>query len=211
MAWILRPHTRKQLAVRLLTVSMILFGLLSTLYALSDDTEENTNPNLVRNGSLENTRNTWVNANCNYMSLFAGSHVIPGWTVSAATINEIVWGKSPTCDGVSAARGTYFVDLTGFGGDSSNGAIQQTLSGLGPGDTYRYSMDSVISGIPPLVTIGTSTVNLVAGKPFVVGSTTWTPMSGLFVANVSNPLLTIQNQETGQDINFIDNIAVRLH
>ena len=187
-----------------------MLGLLTAVYGLSDDFEPNTNPNLVQNSSLENTRGTWKDTSCNYMSLLAGATTIPHWAVSATTVNEIVWAQTPTCDGITAARGTYFVDLTGFGGDSSNGTLQQTLANLVPGDTYMFSMDNVNDGLVPLVTIGTSVVPLTAGKPFLVGSTTWTPLFGLFVANVSNPLLSIENQQTGQQINFVDNIAVRL-
>src|SRR5215831_8264699 len=83
--------------------------------------------NVVLNGSFENLSSAFVNTNSNYMSLFAGSTVITDWTVSATTTNEIVLGKSPTADSRNAADGVYFVDLTGFGGDSPNGALQQTL------------------------------------------------------------------------------------
>ncbi len=84
----------------------------------------------VINGSLEDTNGTWVNTNANYMALTAGSTAIAGWTVAPGTVNEIVWGKTPTGDNPpqSAADGLFFVDLTGFGSDSPNGAIQQSLN-----------------------------------------------------------------------------------
>jgi len=66
------------------------------------------NPNLVHNGSFENPKNTWVNSNCNYMSLLAGATDIPHWTVTVDTINEIVWASALTCDGYSAAAGKPF-------------------------------------------------------------------------------------------------------
>lgn len=79
--------------------------------------------NLVRNGKFENHKNTWMDTNCNYMSLTADSTVIPGWTVTPGTTNEIVWAKSVTCDDHTAAAGMFFLDLTGFGADSPNGGV----------------------------------------------------------------------------------------
>ncbi len=76
------------------------------------------------------------------------------------------------------------------------------------GQTYSFSMDSVIDGSLPLVTVGAQTVTLSAGTPFTVGNTTWTPETGSFIATATNPLLTIANVQTGQQINFIDNISI---
>jgi hypothetical protein len=60
----------------------------------------------------------------------------------------------------------------------------------------------------PLVTVGSATVTLTAGTPFTVGSTVWTPETGTFTALSSNPLLTIMNQQAGEQIDFIDNVAI---
>ncbi len=158
------------------------------------------------NGSLEDLNATFVNTVANYMSLTAGSTAIADWTVSAGTVNEIVWAKSPTGDSHNAAAGTFFVDLTGFGGDSPNGAIEQSLIGLLVGQTYSFSMD--VEGTLPIVTAGGSGIALSLGAPFVVGSDSWTPVTGTFIAGASNELLKIANGNPSSNVVFIDNISV---
>lgn len=174
-----------------------------------DEMRPSAGTNLVRNGSFENPRNTWMDTTCNYMSLLASSKAIPGWTVTQTTTNEIVWAMTPTCDNHTAAKGTFFLDLTGFGGDSPNGGVQQTLHNLTVGGSYRFSVDVIVAGSLPLVTIDTVTVPLTAGTPFVKGGDTWTPERGTFMAPSADPVLTIQNQAAGQEIDFIDNVIVR--
>ncbi|HTS65002.1 MAG TPA: hypothetical protein VMH28_23425 [Candidatus Acidoferrales bacterium] len=164
--------------------------------------------NLVQNGSLEDLNGQWVNTNANYMSLLAGATAIANWTVSAGTTNEIVWAKSPTSDNHNAADGVFFVDLTGFGSDSPNGAIQQTLANLIIGQSYAFSMDVEFVGSVPMVTVGGTTIAMTAGTPFTVGIDTWTPETGSFIAASTNPLLKIANQQAGQSVDFIDNISV---
>jgi hypothetical protein len=163
---------------------------------------------LVANGSLEDLNNQFVNTAANYMALSAGATSIANWMVSAGTTGQIVGGKSPTSDGHNAAAGTFFVDLTGFGSNSPNGAIQQTLSGLVLGQSYSFSMDVEVVGSLPLVTVGNLTVSLSGGPPFPVGTDSWTPETGTFIANATSPVLKIMNQTPGQQITFIDNIAV---
>jgi hypothetical protein len=163
---------------------------------------------LVLNGSLEDLNGTFVNDMLNYMSLTAGSTTIAGWTVAPATVNEIVWGKTPTGDGYSASNGTFFGDLTGFGSDSPNGAIQQRLQNLIIGQQYAFSMDTYVVGALPIVTVGSQTLLLNTGTTFYVGSTPWTPVTASFTADETNPLLFIGNPVPGQQITFVDNIAV---
>jgi Protein of unknown function (DUF642) len=165
------------------------------------------NPNLVRNGSFENKKNTWQDTNCNYMALDAGATTIPGWTVTPATINQIVWAMTPTCDNHTAAAGTFFLDLTGFGADSPNGGVQQTLKNLTVGHEYKFSVDVITDGQPPLVTIDGATITLTAGKSFQRGSDTWTVETGTFMAQSEKSVLAIQNQAS--QIGFVDNVIVK--
>ena len=79
--------------------------------------------NIVKNGSLENPKGKFTNTRCNYMSVRAGSRAIDKWTVPRATTGELAWGRR-TCDGYRAATGKFFLDLTGFGADSTNGAVR---------------------------------------------------------------------------------------
>ena len=176
-------------------------------YAQDDAPPVITNPNLVHNGSFENPKKTWMDTNCNYMSLLAGATTIPSWTVSSSTVNEIVWAMTPTCDGHTAAAGTFFIDLTGFGGDSPNGAVQQTLKNLVIGHVYNFTMDMITDSAPPTVTVGGSIITLTPGKAIKRGSDLWIPEKGTFTAETTNPTLMIQNG--GIEIGFIDNVAVK--
>ena len=164
-------------------------------------------PNVVQNPGFENPTNTWQNTSCNYMALRAGSTTIPGWTVSSTTIAEIVWGKTLTCDDHTAAGGTFFVDLTGFGADSPNGAVQQTLKNLTVGHQYGLSLDVVTDNLPPIVSIAGTAVALTKGTTFKRGTDFWTIYTGSFLAPSVNPVLKIQNH--GTDVGFVDTVIIK--
>ena len=181
-----------------LLVVFVLFGVVAPARATE----------FVLNGSLEDLNSDWVNTAGNYMALGAGSSAIADWTVSPGTINQIVWAKSLTADGHNAANGTFFVDLTGFGAASPNGAIQQLLTGLVPGQSYSYSMDVEIVGLPPEVTVGGAGVALTPGGLVVVVGDVWTQETGSFIAGSPDELLMIANPLAGEEVEFIDNISV---
>jgi hypothetical protein len=163
-------------------------------------------PNVVQNGSFENTMNTWQNTSCNYMALMAGSTKIPNWTVTSTTINEIVWGKTVTCDGHTAAAGTFFLDLTGFGSVSPNGTVQQTLSNLTISHQYSLSLDAISDHNPPVVSINGTVVALTSSGTVKRGSDIWTIYKGSFFAPSTNPVLKIQNQ--GIQVGFVDKVSI---
>lgn len=125
------------------------------------------------------------------------------------TINEIVWGKTLTCDGHTAGAGTYFVDLTGFGSDSSNGAVQQTLNNLTVGHKYSLSLDVIDDHLPPLITVDGTALTLTKGTSFTKGSDVWTIYKGSFIAQSANPVLAIQNQ--GISVELVDNVVISAH
>ena len=164
--------------------------------------------NFVLNGSLEDENQLFVETSLNYMKLFAGGTQISNWTVAPATEGDVAWAKTPTGDGVgySAADGTFFIDLSGFGANSPNGGIQQALSGLVVGQTYSFSLASV--GTLPVVTIGSVAIALTSGASFVVDNTTWTPEFGTFVADSTDALLLIKNPNDFSGVTFVDNISV---
>ena len=137
--------------------------------------------NVVKNGSLENRKGKFTNTKCNYMSVPARSSAIDKWTVPRATTGELAWGRQ-TCDGYRAAKGKFFLDLTGFGADSTNGAIRQKLR-TEPGKHYRFSIDVCSCNDGSFAAkVGKEKLDLTAGKPFTVGTTSWTPMTGGFKA-----------------------------
>jgi len=197
----------KMMGARWMLVVLLVVNAAVASHAQDETPPVNTNPNLVRNGSFENPKNTWMDTTCNYMSLLAGAATIPGWTVTGSTVNEIVWAMTPTCDGHTAAAGTFFLDLTGFGSDSPNGAVQQMLKNLTVGQVYTFTMDIITDSAPPTVTVDGSIITLTAGKAFKRGTDLWTPEKGTFTAESANPLLLIQNG--GVQIGFLDNVAVK--
>ena len=202
---------------RILAIATLLLSVQSVIAQSADRVEAPadeatalvpaTNPNLVKNPSFENTKKTWQDTRCNYMSLTAGATTIPHWTVSSTTINEIVWAMTPTCDAHTAAAGTFFLDLTGFGGDSPNGAVQQTLQNLTVGHTYNFSIDMITDNLPPLVTIGGITITLTPSRTIKKGNDVWTVEIGTFVAQASSLVLEIQHQAF--EIGFVDSVIVR--
>ena len=164
--------------------------------------------NLVKNGSLEDLKAKFTNTKCNYMAVPASSHAIAKWTVPPATTGELAWGTN-TCDGYTAAKGAFFVDLTGFGADSVNGAIRQTLR-TRPGRHYQFSIDVCTCNDGSLsVRIGKKQLILSPGQPFVVGSTSWTPMTARFKGGrKARPALTIMNATPGAQIIVIDDVVI---
>ena len=79
---------------------------------------------------------------------------------------------------------------------------------MGVGQQYLFSTDVEVSGTLPLVTVGGVAVPLMAGSPFVVGVDTWTPETGLFTATSTSEVLSIANQQRGEEVDFVDNISV---
>jgi len=163
---------------------------------------------VLSNGSLENLNGTFVdNTGFNYMTLGDGSTTIPDWTVSTSS-GFIVWAQSPTSDGFSAAAGTYFVDLSGLGNSSPDGALSQSLSTVN-GATYTFSMDVGSANDGTIsASVGGQTLVLTPGTAFLVGSTSWTPETGTFIASSSTPLLTIMDETPGSSVDFVDNVSI---
>ena len=161
--------------------ALIVFGAVTPVRAVP----------FVLNGSLEDLDGNFVNDADNFDQLAAGATSIANWTVSAGTTENIAWGQTVTGDGRSAPFGDFFIDLSGFGSESPNGAIEQLLSGLLIGGTYNISLFS--SGTIPLVTVGGAVVALSSGSSVVAGIDTYTQLTGTFDAGASNLLLKIAN------------------
>ena len=164
---------------------------------------------IVQNGSLETLAGPFVNTSFNYQQLGNGSTFITGWTVSTSS-GHIVLAQSPTGDGQSAADGTYFVDLSGLGSESPDGALSQTIH-TSAGATYAFSLDLASSNTGTVfASVGGAVLSLTSGSAFVVGGTSWTPWSGAFTGDALNhsPLLTIGDGTPGSQIDFVDNISI---
>jgi hypothetical protein len=119
-----------------------------------------------------------------------------------------VLGQTPTGDGFHASNGTYFVDLSGFGAESPDGAIRQLL-GLVSGATYAFSMDLGTSNSGTIsASVGGSALSLVAGSAFNANGTSWTTWTSSFVAGSNSALLSIQNATPGSQVDLLDRISV---
>jgi hypothetical protein len=167
--------------------------------------------NIVQNGSLEDLTGAFVDfASSGYMPLAAGSTTIAGWTVSPGTTGSLVWARSVTSDGFTASNGTFFVDLTGLGSNSPNGALEQALTTVG-GQHYDFSIDlaSFNNGVTSVV-IGSHALALTPGATFVVAGTSWTRSTGTFIGDPFEPMpiLRVMNTSPGTDLGFIDNISL---
>ena len=166
--------------------------------------------NIVKNGSFEDLGGRWVNTRCNYMAVSAGSTAIADWTVPRTNNGELAWGRA-TCDHYTAAKGAFFVDLTGFGADATNGALAQRLTTRGKGH-YKLSIDVCTCNTGGVtVMVGKKTLSLSPGQPFAVAGTSWEPLTGTFKGDPrrTKPKLKIMNATPGAQIVFIDNVVIK--
>jgi len=164
-------------------------------------------PGALVNGSFETGK--FINTFCNYMQLPTGSKTIKGWKVTTSS-GDIVWAKSPTCDGLNAADGTFFLDLTGFGAGAANGAMSQKIR-VTANTTYNFSIDLLAANDSNVsVKLGKQGVVLTAGTPFTAGSTTWVPYTGTFKGGARTTVqkLVIKNTTSGGQLAFIDNVVI---
>ena len=149
---------------------------------------------LLTNGSFEDLNSTFVNdGGSGFMPLYAGSTAIPGWMVSSGVTNDIVWAGPGS--GYPAADGSYYVELTGFGADSPNGAIRQTIS-VTTGVTYTVDLywanenDTTIG-------VDVNGVNVPLNTPLGNGHI-WTLLQGQFVGGAdTTPYFEIYNASGG--------------
>lgn len=150
--------------------------------------------NIVQNGSFEN--GNFVNTSSNFMQVNPSDTSLSGWTV----INEhIAWGLSAI--GFPASDGVGLVDLSGFGAQSPNGSIQQSLTTV-LGTEYIISIDRQ-GGLSNVLIDGVG-LSLTSGA--ISGA--WTTFTGTFTATSASSLLSINNGAPGNPIVFVDNVSV---
>lgn len=162
---------------------------------------------IVQNGSLEDLGGNYVNQSSGYMSLGAGSTAIADWTVASFVTSTVAWGNSANGTGYPAASGQFYVDLTGLGASSPNGALDQVISTT-PG--VHYNLDfyvATINDVPVGASVGGT--SLVLTEPLGPGSA-WTLLRGSFVGSASNstPTLEIADIGSGGFAALVDAISV---
>jgi hypothetical protein len=109
--------------------------LLTILLALAT---VNAKANQITNGSFENTGNTFVGDGNLVDELASGSTAIPGWT----TINGVptAWIENGNPYGISAANGSFFLDLTSYSNFLTYGGVSQSFATT-PGTSYVVTFD----------------------------------------------------------------------
>ena len=80
----------------------------------------------LTNGSFENTNGTFVPDGNLVDELASGSTAIPGWTTTNGTATA--WIKNGNPYGISAANGSFFLDLTGYSDSGTYGGVSQTFA-----------------------------------------------------------------------------------
>ena len=90
-------------------------------------------PNLLINGSFENTAGTFVNSgiggDTGIMDLLPGSTAIPGWIVlDGGSGHDIGWGMNGNNYGIAASQGSYALDLTGYANSPAYSGVDQVVS-----------------------------------------------------------------------------------
>jgi Protein of unknown function (DUF642)/PEP-CTERM motif len=186
--------------------------LLSIMFAL---TTAHAHADLITNGSFENTSKTFVGDVNSVDELASGSSSIPGWT----TINGVptAWIENGNPYGISAADGSYFLDLTGYSNVGTYGGVTQSFATVA-GTSYvvtfdlGYGGDSGAFGGPVSVVAsagGTSgTFTSAAGSP---NPAVWDLETFGFTATSSMTELSLTGLSTaGGDYIGLDNVDVEV-
>ena len=159
--------------------------------------------NLLTNGSFE--LGAFVNQGNDTMSLGAGSTVITGWTVITDTT---AWIGPANPFGLTASDGSFFLDLTDYGGGAPFAGMSQTIATTS-GATYSLSFDlgsSTQWGVPDSITASAAGTSQTFTSP-TTGTDVWTPKILQFTASSANTTVVLQG---ASGINYIglDNASV---
>jgi hypothetical protein len=108
------------------------------------------------------------------------------------------------CDGYPLDHGVSYVDLSGFGGESGAGELNQILA-TAPGQQYLFSFDSY--GTQATVMADGQALTLLTG-PLTGQLSAWQNLYAYFTATSGSTLQEIFNASPGADVVFIDNVSV---
>jgi PEP-CTERM motif/Protein of unknown function (DUF642) len=114
-------------------------------------TSVRASPNLLTNGSFEDTANFYPNSGNDTMILCSSScgyspgssTSMTGWTVIGAAGSELAWiGPTNPYSGSAsyASNGSYFLDLTGYNNGAPYGGVTQAIASKA-GNKYQLSFD----------------------------------------------------------------------
>jgi hypothetical protein len=95
--------------------------------------------NLLVNGSFEDAKDFVDNYGGDTMNLGVGSTTMKGWTVIGTTSGaELAWIGATNPYGLTAEKGSYFLDLTAEFTSGPYGGVEQTFATTA-GDKYRVT------------------------------------------------------------------------
>jgi len=98
----------------------------------------NARADLITNGSFENTGGTFTPDGNLVDELNSGSTAIPGWTTINGTQTAWIMNGNPW--NISAAQGSFFLDLTGYSDSGKFGGVSQSFATT-PGTNYIVTFD----------------------------------------------------------------------
>jgi hypothetical protein len=170
-------------------------------------------PNLLVNGSFEDTTHFVSNGCCAYggdmMIQPIGSTAMTGWTIAGS--GNLAWIGPTTHDGLSAGQGSYFLDLTGTTDRTPFAGVTQSIA-TSTGSDYLLSFDLGSSSINPTLPTG---INASAGsvsEDFTstkTGPNNWETETMSFIATGPTTAITLIGSEGLQYIG-LDNVSVTL-
>jgi hypothetical protein len=160
--------------------------------------------NLVTNGSFEDITG-FVPDYRDTMILYGGSATIPGWTVTG---NQIGWIGPTNPFGLTAAQGSYFLDLTGDAQGSPFGGVQQTINTVS-GQSYVLSFElgsSTTYGTPDAITASAGLTSAIFTST-LSSPNAWELGTMVFTASGSTTLISLAGSE-GSNYIGLDTVSV---
>lgn len=135
---------------------------------------------LLTNSSFE--LGSWVDLGSGYDYLAPGATDMTGWTVLN---NIIAWGHVPNGDGLGAADGDYFLDLTGPGAGPLGGITQNVSTTVG--QLYTFSIALMTLNVPVTVQVDAGA----ASTQFTQSNAVWEAFDFSFTATSAVTPVTI--------------------
>jgi WD40 repeat protein len=169
-------------------------------------------PNLLVNGSFE-FGNFTDSAGGNTMALLPGWARITGWVVTGQPGLDLEWFGSATSEGLTAAEGHRFLDLTGFHDHAPYDGVSQTIPTTA-GQEYRVSFAVGSSehwdgDVHPGVEVEVTGIKPMLWTVADVGTNRWETFAFTFTAVATNTTLKFTGSATNNILYIgLDNVVV---
>lgn len=181
------------------------FALLGTMRSVVP-ASPSAGPELIVNGSFENTMDSFERDGQGLMILRDGATNIPGWTV---TLGEMAWIDNGNVYGAATPFGGMFLDLTGLFGPSAG--LIQTIPTV-PGHRYRLSLalgfNSLYSGRNAVSVCAGGANTIFVMSPAAMTGDQWQRYEFRFTADVSSSVIAIEPIATTGGYLGLDNVSV---